>query len=347
MTVLDLSGSGTSGMPATSGTWTFSVVRDDIIRQAMRNLGLLEESEVPTAQEVTDCARVLNMIVKQLAGGMDKAPGFKMFQRQRGELFLSTTKYAYFLGKAGDRWAGGSDALDLPALYGASTLTANVAAAGTTIPIPAADTSQFNIADQVGILCGSDLYWTTVSTVGASSFTIPAPGLPTGGASVGNQVFVYTRNAQRPVQIVTALLRDVNGTDTPLDVMTVEQYEALPTKTQPGYQQDPTAIYYEAQMTDNQGVLYIDCSGAQDVTKHIHVVFLREAMDFNAPGDAPEFPQEWFLHLCWELALQVCGMFDGDWTEDRQGAYLLATSRAREANPEVHSEYFQVDDDAS
>lgn len=345
MTILNILGSGTSGMSATSGTWTFSVVRDDIIRQAMLFLGLLEESEVPTAAEVTDCARVLNMIVKQLAGGMDKAPGFKMFQRQRGALFLSTSRFAYQLGKTGDEWAASCDGVGFPGLFGSSTLTANVAAAGVTIPIPASDTSQFSITDLVGILCGSDLYWTTVAGVGASSITIPAPGLPAGGALAGNQVFVYTKNAQRPVEIVTALLRDINGTDTPLDRMTIEQYESLPTKVQPGFQQDPTAFYYEAQMQDNLGVFYIDCSGAQDVTKHIHVVYLRESMDFNAPGDAPEFPQEWFLHLCWELALQICGMFDADWTQDRAAAYQIATSRAREANSEVHSEFFQPNED--
>lgn len=345
MTILDVLGSATSGMPATSDTWTFSVTRDDIIRQAMLDLGLLEESEVPTAAEITDCARKLNMIVKQIAGGMDKAAGFKMFQRQRGELFLSTSKYAYLLGKTGDQWAGGSDGVDFPGLYGSSTLTANVAAAGVTIPIAAADVAQFSATDQVGILCGSDLYWTTVSSVGATNFVIPAPGLPTGGASVGNQVFVYSRNAQRPVEIVTAVLRDVNGTDTPLDRMTIEQYESLPTKTQPGYQQDPTAFYYEAQMAENLGVFYLDCSGAQDVTKHIHVVYLRQAMDFNAPGDAPEFPQEHFLRLSWELAKNICGMFDADWTQDREDSFQMASSRAKEGNSEVHSEYFQPDED--
>jgi len=201
------------------------------------------------------------------------------------------------------------------------------------------------LGDQVGLLVGSDLFWTTVSALGAASFTIPAPGLPTGGVASGAQVFNYTTKAQRPVEILTAVLRDVNGTDTPLTRMTIEQYEALPTKVQPGFVQDPTAWYYEAQMAGNLGQLYIDCSGAQDVTKHIHVVYLRESMDFDNPGDAPEFPQEWFLHLSWEGALQICGMFDADWTQDRQEAYVLSTTRAREASPQVDSSYFQPDDD--
>lgn len=334
----------TTGMYSTSGSFNFSVARDDIIRQGMMNLGLLEESEVPTAQEVTDVARVLNMIVKQLAGGMDKAPGFKMFQRQRAELFLGYSKYLYNLGATGDNWAASVGAIAYPQQYGACVTTAAVAAAGTTIPVGAANVALFTIGDYVGIQTGNDLQWTTVSTVGASSITIPAPGL-TLAAAAGSQVFNYTVKAQRPVEILTAVLRDVNGTDTDLRKMSLQEYEALPTKTQPGFVQDPTAFYYEAQMANNLGQLYIDCSGAQDVTKHLHVVYLRQSMDFDNPGDAPEFPQEWFLHLSWELSLQICGMFDGDWTKDRQGAYAQAVGRAREANPQVDTAYFQPDDE--
>jgi hypothetical protein len=113
---------------------------------------------------------------------------------------------------------------------------------------------------------------------------------------------------------------------------------------QPGFVQDPTAFYYEAQMANNLGSFFIDCAGAQDVTKIIHVVYLRESMDFNNPGDAPEFPQEWYLHLVWSLALQICPMFDADWTADRQAAYSVAASAAREGVPEISADYFQPDD---
>jgi hypothetical protein len=145
------------------------------------------------------------------------------------------------------------------------------------------------------------------------------------------------------MNIKTVLLRDSNGTDTPLNRMTVEQYEALPTKQQPGFVQDPTAFYYEQQLTNGQ--FYIDCVGAQDVTKTLHIVFLREAMDFNTALDNPEFPQEYYLHLAWSLALQICGMFDADWTADRQAAYSVAVTRAAEgAEPETSADFFQVDD---
>jgi hypothetical protein len=342
MTILNLGGVSNPQLPATSGTWTFSVVRDDIIREAMLNLALLEESEVPTAQEVTDCARKLNLIVKQLAGGMDKAPGFKMWQRQRGDLFLSPTQGIYTLGAVGDNWAGGVTGLSAPATYNQTTLSAAAVLGATVLSVQS--TSAMNLNDFIGIVGTSSIYWTTVAGLGAGTVTIPAPGLPAAAAG-GTYLFNYTVKAQRPVEVVTAILRDIQNTDTPLTRMTVEVYEALPTKTQPGFVQDFTAFYYEPQQVNLQGQIFFDASGAQDVTKHIHMVYLREAMDFNNPGDAPEFPQEWFNHLTWALSLAIHGMFDVDWTQGLQQAFQIATGMAREANPQTTQAYFQPDDE--
>ena len=181
MTILNIGNQAAQTMPATSGTYNFSVVRDDIIREAMVNLGLLEESEVPTAQEVTDLARKLNMIVKQLAGNMDKAPGFKMWQRERGDLFLATNQFAYDLGPLStDAWAGGVTGLRAPITFQNSQLTAQVGPGGTVLTL--SSLKAVNINDYIGILIGStgNFFWTTISAmnVGLSQVTIPSPGLP-------------------------------------------------------------------------------------------------------------------------------------------------------------------------
>lgn len=348
MTILNTTGQGQSLQFSTSGTFAFSVARDDIIRQAMLNLALLEPSEVPTAQEIVDCARVLNMIVKQLAGQLDRAPGFKMWQRYRGALFLSYMSYLYNLGSPqGGAWAGGVTGLAYPALYNQQQLITGAAAGAVQLfvasPIAAVNVNDFIGVQYVDPAGNTDIFWSTVKSFvsGTGLITMNTP-LPAGsGASATNYVWNYTTKAQRPMKILTALLRDINDSDTPLNDLTLEQYEALPTKTMPSNVADPTAFYYEARMINNLGHLYIDCGGAQDITKHLHIVFLREAMDFNNPGDAPEFPQEWFWHLSWMLSLGICSMFDADWTQDKQLAFGLATTNAREGNPQVTAEYFQ------
>ena len=353
MTILNTAGSATALAFAPSGTFAFSVARDDIIRQSMLNLALLEQSEIPTAQEVVDCARVLNMIVKQLAGQLDRAPGFKMWQRQRGDLFLSYTKFVYNLGSpGGDAWAGGVTGLPYPQnTYNQDQLTVALAAGVTTWTVgPFPSPLAVNINDYVGVQYvnaagNTDIWWTTITGINTGAGTITVAASLPAGASAGASSYVwnYTTKAQRPMLLASCLLRDITGADTPMNFLTVEQYEALPTKTQASNVQDPTAIYYEAQMQGNLGNLYIDCSGAQDITKHLHMVYLREAMDFNNPGDAPEYPQEWFWHLAWSLSLGICGMFDADWTDDRKSAYILATTQAREGNPQVTAAYFQPD----
>jgi hypothetical protein len=330
---------------ATSGIYTLTVNRDDIIREALLNLGILEESEVPTAQETTDCARKLNMIVKQLAGTMDKAPGFKMWQRERGDLFLSSTQFAYDLGSSGAatsaRWAGKTTGIAEPNTFNQTALVGGAAAGATSIQVTSI--ANINNGDFLGVMGATDIQWTTVNGVPSGS-TVPIAALP-GAALATATVWNYTTQAQRPVAIVTALLRDSTGADTPLTGMTVEVYEALPTKTLPGNISDPTAWYYEPRLTNNAGRLYIDCAGAQDPTKHLHLVYLRQVQDFANPGDNPDFPQEWFNHLCWCLSLSAHSMFDVDWTPGMQEAYLAATMPAREQTPSTTQAYFQPEDD--
>ena len=52
---------------ATSGTTTYTVTRDDIIKRALRLVGGLGQGETPTAAQTSEAATALNMLVKHLA----------------------------------------------------------------------------------------------------------------------------------------------------------------------------------------------------------------------------------------------------------------------------------------
>lgn len=324
----------------TSGTWAFTITRDEIIREAMLNIGAIGESEVPTAQEVTDCARKLNALVKQWQGTQDFAPGLKMWERQRADLFLSSTKGVYALGPSGDNWAAGVTALS-GQNYGQDQLIANAASAATTLATGVGSTGNFTAGDFLVVQLNSgDIYSTTITSVnaGAGTLVIPAPGLPS-AAGANAYLWNYTTKGQRPLAIVTCILRDIQQNDTPLDPMTVQDYEVLPTKTAPSFVSDPSAFYYESQLTNGQ--IYFDMAGAQDVTKHIHLVYVRPVMDFNNPGDNPEYPQQWYRALCWGLSREIAGMFDAEWSNDMNLNYMESVAMAREADSEVTSFYFQ------
>lgn len=347
MTALNLNAL-TLNTPSTSGSYTFSVTRDQIIRQAMLDLGALQEAEVPTAQETTDMAFLLNMIVKQWMGNTDFAPGLKVWTRKRADLFLSPTQYTYQLGQTGaDNWVESTSGLAYPQAYGQTNITASVAA-GTTV-LPVASTSQFNINDFIGILIGGTIFWTTVSAIGVGTVTIPAPGLT--GAVIGNAatyVWNYTNKARRPLALITCTLRDIYANDTPMRIFsTVQEYESLPTKTAPTNIADPTAVLYESQFSNQNpsGRIYLDVGGAQDVTKHLHCVYLSPTQDFVNPGDAPDYPQQWYNPLVLELAKRSCGMLDVPFTADLEEQRQSAIKVAQQGDPENSADYFVVDGD--
>lgn len=333
---------------ALSGTFSFTVTVTDIVREMMLNCGAIGEAEVPTAQEFNDCVRKLNMLVKQWMGTQDFAPGLKMWTRQRGDLFLSSTKYQYALGPAGSAWAGGVSALP-GQNFGTDQSIANAIAGATTINVGVGSTSNYTALDNVVLqLTSGDIFVTTIASInaGAGTFTIASP-LPSPMAG-NNFIWNYTTQQQRPLQILTCVLRDSQNTDIPMNILTLQDYEALPTKTMPTYLSDPTAIYYESQFANvlnvnGPGQLYLDVGGAQDVTKRLHMVFLRPVMDLINPGDNVEYPQQWYRPLVWGGTREICGMFDADWTKDMDLNYREAMAMAREGDPETTSMFFMAD----
>jgi hypothetical protein len=331
-----------------SSSFTFTIVRDDVISEAMKNIGALGEGEVATAGEVSDCALKLNMMVKQWMGTQDFAPGLKMWTRQRGDLFLSSTKHKYILGGSNsDAWAGGVSTST--ALYTQNQTNAT-AAAGTNF-LNFTNQTSISVNDYLVVVVQNDIFVTqAIAPVTAGTVTLAA-NLPA-NANTGAYVWNYSVRAQRPLQLdfrtSTVSLRDITNSDTPLNFMTLQEYEALPNKAMSTYLTDPTTVYYESQIGSGLyaptigggGALYLD-GFPQDVTKHLHIVYMRPVMDVVNPSDNLEYPQQWYLALCWGLSKQIAPMFDAEWTRDMEDNYQTALSMAREQDSETSAMYFQ------
>jgi hypothetical protein len=340
---------------ALSNSFSFSVTCTDIIRESMLNVGAIGEAEVPTAQEFTDCQRKLNMLVKQWMGTQDFAPGLKMWERARGDLFLSSSKGVYQLGPTGDNFAAAvATSTDPSITFQTNQLTQ--AAAGAAATLYFAAITNFTVGDFLVVqLDSGDIYSSTVGAVnsGAKTVTLGNSNTLPSSSAVGSYVWNFTQKGQRPLGIVTCVLRDSQSTDIPMNLMTLQDYELLPNKTSAQYLQDPTAWYYESQIGSQlnvpvitgPGELYLDIGGAQDVTKHLHMVWIRPVMDFVNPGDNPEYPQQWYRALCWGLSREICSMFDAEWTQDMNSNLTEALAMARQADVETTTLYFEVDAD--
>lgn len=312
---------------ATSGTYSFGVTRDDIIRQAMLNIKRLDPDETPTASETDDCSRVLNMMCKQWMGKSDFAPGLKVWTRKRGFILLSTSTNQYTIGPNEVGWANDMPATSLSGAVSAGASTITVASvtgmsAGNTIAI-----------EQDGM---GSLFYTTVSTVAGTTVTLAAP-IPQACDS-GNAVFYYSVAAQNPRKVETAILRDFDNSDTPLRFMTLQTYDQLPNKVDVYNVGDPSAIYIEEGLTNTN--VFTDVGACQDVSKRIVLTYQEPVQDFNNPLDAPYYPQEWYLALCWGLTEQIVPMFGATWNDKMEQLKNSALAIARNHNAELSEAYF-------
>lgn len=106
--------------------------------------------------------------------------------------------------------------------------------------------------------------------------------------------------SERPLRIIEAFYRDGTN-DTPLEQNSREEYWDLGDKSSEGR---PNQIYYDPQLT--LGVLYVynpaDASTAGDT---IHLVYQRPFEDIDALTNEFDFPQEWYVVLEYNLAVDL------------------------------------------
>ncbi len=331
---------------ATSNSTSWNATTNSIVTYAAKYLGFLGEGSQLSATEYNDCLWFLNAMVKQWIAKNDYAPGLKMWLRQRGFAFLSSTTGSYQLGSLGGTgvsyWANSYQYTISAGSNNAGATTINVVTSNglTVAPIPASNaslTAALVPGMQVGIQCDDgSLFWTTVSTVpNGTSFTIPT-GLLVSSNQSGNVIFAFSTVATAPQVIENAVLRDAQQNDTVIQMLNLNQWMSSPSKQAPGFTGDPIAIYYEPQLFGNNGlgggVLYTDVAGAQDTSKVLMLSYVTEIQDFVNPSDEMYFPKEWAMALTRGLARTIAPMFNVEWTAAMEKETMDAFRFARNAH---------------
>jgi hypothetical protein len=310
---------------ASSGSVDFSVNRDEIIKAALRAARIVGKDQTPDSTHISTGSEALNMIVKQWQGKADFAPGLKVWSRKVAYLFLQQGEHQYDLGPSGDHWTG---------TYYSTTLDAAEATSQTVISVTS--TTNMTNSDNIGIvLDDGTIHWSTISSFSAGDTVTIATGLASAAAS-GNRVFWYTSKARRPLEILTAVLRDTSTQDVPLYPMSLEAFESITDKTADG---TPQYYHYEPMLTNGRISFDIE---PDDVTKIVRVVFLGTLEDFDALADTPDYPQEWFRALKFQLAMDLWPEYkDGDPPASLKISRDEALMIAQNTNPETTDEYFQ------
>jgi hypothetical protein len=308
----------------TSGSVDFSVSRDNILTDALFLAGAVGPEDTVSTALVTHAARQLNKIVKALG-----AKRVGLWARKTGYILPVSDTNQVILGPS-----GGHATLS----YTQTTLSESAAVGATSIELTA--TTGFADTRYVGIELDDDtIQWTTQSgAVSGSDITLAAA--LTEEASEGNYVYVYTTKLQRPLRVTEAYRNGLDDdSDTEMDVVGKAVYESQNSKETEG---EPNLLSYDPQL-DN-GIAYF-WPRFEDPRSVLRIVFQRPFEDFDAAGDTPDFPQEWYDPLTLLLAVRLAPVY-GMPTADRQ---LLrqeageALALALENEPEEGSYRIQID----
>lgn len=259
------------------------VTRNEIIRAAMRKIGLLKKDQEPSKAEYDNASLALNGMIRAW-----QTEGIALWKNKTATLYLNTDTVAYDLSPTGDHFTLGS----------VETEVATAASSGdTTIEVDSI--TDIDDGDHIGIeLDDNSLQWTTVDGT-PSGTTVTIDDALTDDVNVDAHVYVYTNKAQRPIEIVEARLRNDDDTDVPIEMLSREEYMRMTNK---GSDANPTGIYYDPQLT--AGKLYV-YNAITDVANRLILTVKYPLQIFDAGDDDPDFPADWTNALIYNLAVEL------------------------------------------
>jgi len=270
---------------AVSGSKNYAITRADIIEVAHELIGVYDQGEAIGGSDVASASRALNLIIKELV-----VEGVDLFLRTESILFLQPNTQSYDLTTA--------EITDT--ITGETTLSAAEASGQTVISVTSS--TGMTAADRVGIkMDDNTIHWTTIVSVDSSTqITITVATDDT--AASGNKVYAYTIKSDKPNKIIYAFRRDINDIDNEISLVGEKEYMRQSNKKSDG---PPVELYFNPQ--GNQSVAKLRVwpdNGGKNWDK---IVLIGQVYpdDFDATGDAPDFPIWWGNPLCWLLAAEL------------------------------------------
>jgi len=269
---------------ATSGSVNFNLNRDELIKDALIEIGAIAQEDTPSSAIVNHAARKLNMMLKAW-----QADGLHLWKNKEITLFLDKTKSSYNMGATGDHAVLSSD-------YNKTEV--KVAAVATDTSIDVDTTTGMSASDYIGIvLDDGSIHWTTIASVTDGDTVVITDAIEAGDTvAVDNNVYWYTTRANRPLRITDAVLRDDSDNDTRVEVISRNEYYEFANKTGTG---QVLQVYYDPQTT--LGKLYV-YTRTDDVTDKLILRCQMPIEDMDSAADDFDCPVEWLLAIQTSLA---------------------------------------------
>jgi len=306
---------------ARSGSYNFSLNRDNLIRQALIEAHVVDYFTTPDAPLVSQTSTLMNLIIKAW-----QADGLHLWAQRPFTVFLEKDKTQYSLGPTGDHATESYVETAMRVAGAASDTTLEV---DSTTGITAADYCLVELDD-------GTLHRDTVASVTDSDTLVLTTGIAS-AAAVDNAIYAYTSKIQRPLRLIEANIKNSSGDETSLDLVSREEYWGLAQKTS---EATPNILWYDPQL-DN-GVLYA-YPEPDDVTDSLEIYGQFPFDDMDSATDDLGFPVEWHDSVVLETAYRTAARFGMPEQLVRQLriAALEAKERAMSFDTEYTSIYFK------
>lgn len=267
---------------ATSGSINLSATGLDIIKEALEQVGGIEEGGTPNPAQQTSSNRTFDYMIKAWQG-----EGTNLWAIQKLTLFLEKNKNEYSLSSTGDH---------ITASFVKTAIATAASSGGSTIEVDSI--TGISNGDNIGIeLEDGTMQWTTINGA-PSGTTITLTATLTDDVAVDAAVYTYTTKAQRPMKILNATYTTYDGIDTPINIYPLDKYVELSDKTTDGR---VNAIYYDPQIGTGKAFVWPE---TDSVRSRLTLWVQRTIEDIDTvASDEVDFPQEWFLALALNLAL--------------------------------------------
>lgn len=283
---------------ATSGSSDFSITRDNIIEDALSELGIFREGSSISGSEYTNTviysARALNRMIKGWV-----AQGTHIWTRTEATVFFDKETETYSLGTSGDESAENDDGLVETTLSAAEASGQTVLSLTTVTGMSTSDVILIEMDD-------GTMHSTTISSIDTSAVTVTIGTATDDAAASGNAVYSYTTVLERPLRIIDARLRDEDNLDRAMTRLSHSEYHEINDKFTDG---TPTSYYYDAQLAT--GKLHI-WPRPDNLKERLKITYYRLIEDFDAAGDNPDFPIEWADALVLGLASRLARAYGKD-----------------------------------
>ncbi|MCP4613021.1 MAG: hypothetical protein GY845_30375 [Planctomycetes bacterium] len=302
---------------AVSTSTDFTLTRDEIIQLALLDIGAIDPGEPVKSKDTEIAAKKLNMMLKAW-----QAEGIGLWKTSEIALFLEYEGYSYSVGPSGDHAATSY----------VKTEIATAASSGASA-IEVDSITGMTDGDSVGIQLDDDtLQWTTINGApSGSSVTLTAALTDT--VAVDNHVYVYTSKPSRPVDIVDARLHRSDGTDTPLDIKPLKEYNALSDKTSTG---QANIIYYDPRITNVKINVW---PAANSVADWILLDVRLPVFDLDSASNNADCPAEYLEAIQYNLSTRLAPSYGLPVSvEIKELSYT--TKEALKCFDTAHSSYF-------